>query len=319
MIHIIFISPDAFEALGKQFGEHDGLGDLRELLFPRRSEPNVLIADPHKENWFNETMQRAKQLPSQSRLNAMELLRKLYDQSLVGWASHGAAPANENDWVKLVGSNKKRHVDYVFASDISLCNAIVESVARISDDAWLKVQFPWSKSITRCRSSQLPIFQNLLLDSDWCIAELPYLKGSSDDEIVTLKQLIDVISDLPRTQPYELDLVTKLEEKPTYWAKNVKAELREALSQRPQIKVRVFALANHKDRYFTVGSTATIAGGQPKREVRRCIAAQHVAVRPDRPTESNTWSLCNLVDTKNRFEKLTADMAAPGALAFELP
>lgn len=319
MIHVIFVSPDAFEQLGKEFGDQGGLRDLRELLFPRRSEPNVLLVDPHKENWFKEVSMVATRLPAQSQYDARKLLERLATDGLIRCSSQRAKPNNESDWLKLIESGGNHYVDYAFAVDTSVCSTRVESVSRISDDAWLKAQFPWSKSIARCRSSQLPIFQKLLLDTDWCIAELPYLKGSSDDEIVTLKQLIDVISDLPRTKPYELDLVTKLEDKPTYWASNVEAELREASKLRSQINVRVFALSRYTERYFTVGKSATIAGGQSKREARRCIAAQHVAIGRDRPTDSSTWTLCNVVDTKNRFEKLNADMAAPGALVFELP
>lgn len=74
MIHIIFVSPDAFEKLGRQFGEKDGLGELRELLFPRRSEPNVLLADPHAENWFREVGRRIAKLPPQTLANAKVLL-----------------------------------------------------------------------------------------------------------------------------------------------------------------------------------------------------------------------------------------------------
>jgi hypothetical protein len=157
------------------------------------------------------------------------------------------------------------------------------------------------------------------MDADWCIAELPFIKGGSDDEVVTLKQLIDVIRDLPRKKPFELDLVTKLEDKPAFWAGNVKEELRQTLKQSSVIKIRVFALSRYIDRYFTVGKSVTIAQGESKREVCRCIAVQHVAIGGNRHSESNNWNLCNSIDTNSRYEKLQVDMAAPGALVFKLP
>lgn len=325
MIHIIFISPDAFEKLGKQFGDQDGLEDLRELLFPRRSEPNVLLADPHKENWIKEVSRRAMRLPSQTRGKAMKLLERLAVQSLVGWTSDGTAPVNEVDWIKLVNSDKRRHVDHTFASEVSLCSETTEPVERFSDEEWLRGQFPWSKTVARCRASQLPIFQKLLIDVDWCIAELPYVEGSGSDEIVTLKQLIDVMCQTPGTSPLSLDLVTMQKKKNLHWRPDLRAKLEAALDGSHKvkscrkIKLRVFAIDDYKDRYFMVGNSVTIAGGQSKREPRRCIAAQHVAIGRDRPTDSSTWTLCNSVDTKNRFKKLNADMATPGALVFELP
>ncbi|HBJ37346.1 MAG TPA: hypothetical protein DDZ51_21855 [Planctomycetaceae bacterium] len=319
MIHFIFISPDAFEKLGNQFGEKDGLGDLRELLFPRRADPNVLLADPHATNWFTEVTRRAMKLPPQTRGNALALLQRLSNQSLVGWASPGPAPANEGEWVRIACKSKGGCLDWAFTSRIDLCGESIETVDRISDDTWLKKQFPWSKNVPRCRTAQRPIFQKLFMGADWCIAELPFIKGGSDDEVVTFKQLIDVISDLPRTKAFELDLVTKLEDKPAYWAGNVEDELRQTLKKRSAVKIRVFALSKYIDRYFTVGKNVTIAKGQSKREVRRCIAVQHVAIGGNRKAESNNWNLCNSVDTSLRYEKLQVDMAVPGALVFELP
>jgi hypothetical protein len=163
MIHLIFISPDAFEKLGSQFGDKDGLGDLRELLFPRRSEPNVLLADPHAENWFKEASRRAMRMPSQTRPNALALLARVQGKSLVEWVSLGVAPGDEGEWVKIVGKGKHQYVDWTFASNGDLRGDSVETVDRISDDAWLKEQFPWTKSVSRCRAAQLPIFQKLLL------------------------------------------------------------------------------------------------------------------------------------------------------------
>lgn len=319
MIHVVFISPDAFEKLARQLGEQDGLSDLRELLFPRRSEPNVMVADPHQKNWFKEISQRVWRLPPQSRDKARKLLERLHEQSLVGWTSSGSSPTSEGDWIKLVGSDKRRIVDCTFASDASFCGKTIESVDRISDDTWLREHFPWSKTIPRCRSGQLPVFQKLLLGCDWCITELPYIKGGETDEVVTLKQLVDVIRDLPRKSLFELDLIIERRDELVFHYRNLATELREALKGYGGIKLRVFALPKCLDRYFTVGRSSTIAGGQSKRQVRRCIAAQHVAIGRDRPGESSTWSLCNSVDTQARFDKLQSDMATPGALVFELP
>lgn len=324
MIHIIFVSPDAFEKLGHQFGEKDGLGELRELLFPRRSEPNVLLADPHKANWFREVGRRIAKFPPQTLANAKVLLERLERQSLIGWSSVGSAPTNEGEWIKIARSNNNKYVDWAFTADAELRGESVEDISRISDDAWLKAQFPWSESVLRCPNSQLHIFRKLLLGYDWCIAELPYVEGDSPDEIVTLKQLIEVIQEGPASTPFALDLVTMERKKNRNWKFDLRSKLQAALigkhaaRSRRKIRLRVFALADCKDRYFTVGKITEIAHAQQVREACRCIAAQHVAIGRDRPTESSTWTLCSSVATKMRFEKRQFDMDSQGAFIFEL-
>lgn len=292
MIHYLFITPDAFEELGRQHGAHSGLDDLRELLFPRRSEPNVLLADPHDANWISEVVARARSLPIQSRPKAFKLLEKLTASALVGWKSTAAVPNDENGWIRLVNSQVPKQVDCIFSCHAGHDSESARPVSCLADEEWVRERFSSTSKIGRCRKEQEPVLRKLLLNTDWCVAELPQVHGGNDDELATFNQLIALIRSQPDSRPFDLDLVSKTEDKKNVnWKTNVQQELSETLKGDRRISVRVYTMPTCLNRNFLSGSYQTIAGQERVRSVRWYIAAQHVALTRNRTAERNTWTL----------------------------
>lgn len=319
MIHTVFITPDAFEKLCLQNGEHSGLDDLRELLFPRRSEANVLLTDPHDANWFDDVLKRARKLPQHSRDRAFSFLKKLHDESLVGWKSGSLLPTNEAEWIRMVNSQKIKLIDLILSSTEKSSGESLQPVSRLSDDEWIKDQFPVIRKVCRTSDSQLPIFQKFLLNADWCLAELPNMKGGRNDEISTVHQLINVIGSLPRVNQFALDLVIKGHARDEDLYTRLRAQLKAALKGQDRINLRVYTVPSCLDRNFLSGSTHNCAGNQIERKVRWCISAQHVAINRDNSLQESTWALLSKKQAQLHWDQLELQFLAASGPSICLP
>lgn len=297
MIYIVFISPEGFLQLANSDPDHSGLRDLDSLLFPRRGIPNVLLADAHDPNWYRQLQRKVLALPENDRHYPYELLKRIKGLALVGWDTKASVPVVDRDWIKLVLSQKSSLVDCVFACEKMDSDESVEALDRLSDDEWVNDRFVDRQRVPRTQQAQAPLFQKLLLGADWCLVELPHAKGSQNDEIATLNQIIRVAKQRRHNVPIEIDFILSAGAN----LHNVEHHL-ESIPSGSGIRIRFFKDPELHDRNFIAGTVSRIAGGQNKRIPKWGMFTQHVAFGDDQSGPGNYWGLMNKSQTRTHWE-----------------
>ena len=293
MIYFVFISPDGFLTLANDNADHSGLRDLDALLFPRGRTANVFLADAHDPNWCRQLRNKILGLPERHRSFAYKLYERIKEKSLVAWDAKNVVPNTESDWIKLVLSQDLSLVDCVLACQKIDDEERVESLERIRDDEWFEERFPDRQRIPRTLTAQKPLFQKLLLNADWCVIDLPYVRGSQDDEIATINQIIQIVHQQSRKRPVEIDLVA-----PAGWnLKNVRHQL-QTIRSGSGVKLRIFELAELRDRNFVTGTFTEISQGKRLRVPKWGVFMLHVAFGRDQSGPGNFWALMTKSQTR---------------------
>jgi len=298
MIYIVFISPDGFLQLANSDADHSGLRYLDSLLFPRRGTPNVLLADVHDPNWHHQLHRKVLALPENRRHYPYQLLKRIKDLALVGWDAKDRVPVVDRDWIKLVVSQKSSLVDCVFACEKKDGDELVEALDRLSDDDWVNDRFADRQRVGRKELAQWPLLQKLLLNTDWCLVELPYVKGGQDDEIATLNQIIKIAQNRSGSSPFEIDLVLQSGANAT----NIKSCLK-TLRSNSCVQIRAFEDADLLDRNFITGTVSKIAGGQNLRIPKWGIFTQHVAIGRAPTGQRSFWALMTKSQTRGYWDQ----------------
>lgn len=324
MIHGIFLTPQAFDELGRTHGEHDGLEALKQVLFPTRSVcDNVLLVDPQSDNWWRQVMKMARSLPAQSRYKAFDLLQKVETRALARVRCSRDVPQREQQWVKLATKETSELVDWVLCSRESQEtdeNMRVFACDRIHDEGWTADAFPWQSDVPRTWAGQRRLLHKLCELSDWCVVELPYLRGGDDDEIVTAKQLAQLASQraVPSGKHFTLDVICRKKGiKESKVVRNIRKSLEETVtSPDREVRIRVFGDHAALNRNILAGTSREVADGKKTRTPRWLIRAQHVAVGKlssrDDSTGDNNWSLDSAQAAKRKWEAIEQQIDQAG-------
>jgi|GEM_PF-2143273 len=142
---------------------------------------------------------------------------------------------------------------------------------------------------------------------------MPRVFGGSEDETVTLKQLVRVASEIAKERRYEIDVVTG--ELKSRQRANVEGELEECRGSGSRVVVHVHSSASTLDRTFYVGTHVTIAYGEETQIVERGAFAQHVAISRDRPGDRSNWSLLYKAEAEKQVSALRDEIRNIGKLA----
>ncbi|WP_164104435.1 hypothetical protein [Candidatus Laterigemmans baculatus] len=317
MIYDVVITPEAFEEIAKQVGPVDGLEALEQLLFPPRIDYlNVLVSDPHAEHWWKDVESRVYRLPPQARDRALSLLARINDVVLSHRTSSLKVPKSEDQWIRFSRRRENGHIDWIFASRADPGgDASVVGTDKVRDLEWIRRSLPFQMSVSRSVDGQKRLLQKLCDHSDWCVAQLPYIKGGdSGDEIVTVKQLIRIACGSDRsTRPFALDLLCKPgDERKAIGIRDVLRSM--SLSSERLVDVRVYWDEEALDRNFLAGTFQEMSDGTLRRRPRWLVAAQHVAVGKNGDGQKSTWTLRDRTDVEaehHRLESLIRTIGKP--------
>ncbi|MCA8998952.1 MAG: hypothetical protein KDA80_18275 [Planctomycetaceae bacterium] len=145
---------------------------------------------------------------------------------------------------------------------------------------------------------------------------MPQIRGGSDDEIVTVKQVIELANNLPDGfRKTSIDVHICLQEKipEARLVGNVKSELLPFVKKGIEIDLTVWPEKHFINREIIGGEFARQSDGKKPRPRWR-ITMQHVAVGKRKESagrdSANEWSIHPRNVAHNRYEEIKADSAS---------
>ena len=305
MLAEFIITPDVFSASDEVL--RGRLNELQDVLLPRRSSPRFVICKLGSDKWQTAVARKIAAIPNQElRINAQMLFERLVTEVSVDRPLPQADdPTSEREWISS-GERSSRQIalDGIVASESISEAEIVLSVARFVSDQYC-VRFPNPRFVERTEESQVAPLRTICLHSDWMILRLPQLRGSVDDEIVTLKQVMNLASVRSPGQTkcsVEIHLCKQRRIPDDRLKKVLEDELSCFRGSMAEVNLK-FAPKNFTDRQIIAGEWARMPNDQRARRARWLITMTHVAIgrRRESSSEQCTWSL---FDRKTAHEKL---------------
>lgn len=309
MIYIVYLTPHAYIALAKS--GMVAMQAFRHCVLPTRSPADIFLADTVSQQWPNAAVRLISQLSPQVRHDAQELLQQLEATGNVfrrAWPEISGPIADERTWVRHAQDKSPVTPDFIFTTPDLADGNRCTSVEKLLDPEWSQQHLASGAMISlQDAKSHKRILQRLLLGMDWCLAELPYVAGGSDDEIVVFKWLLDS-SVVNGTQATLVELVSQSNPDNVNQLKNIRQELQANAGRHRHLRVNVHLLENLLDRHFTVGRNRQIAGGECVRTPSVSVSAQHVGTARRGPEIKSSWSLKNNADRRAHWQQIQSQL-----------
>jgi hypothetical protein len=312
MLAEFLLTPDALSG-------GDGPETVRKLaqcLFPRHAASPALICMLGGEKWVQAASQKIARLsnPNQ-RFEAMSLFQKLHSQICVNRPPLNLASDDETDWIRAgVASASHVPVDRIVVSSKATPPAQIGVTIEdfISDAFWEHFENP--RLVGRDTTTQEQVLRAICTHSDWLMVRLPQIRGGSDDEIVTVKQIIRLSNQVPEGfGKTAIDVHICMQPRITEQAlfRSVSAELSPFIAEGIQVQITVWPERHFVNRELLAGDFTKTSPGNIIRRPRWWITMTHVAVGSRNAANAgegaNTWSLFSRKRAYERFEQIIGD------------
>lgn len=315
MLAEFLLTPDALADDDGRNGV-DVVREIGQCLFPSRAVPVALVCKLGGEEWEKATSRKIARIANPNhRLDAMSLFQKLLSQLCVtrprtplpsedeaGWISAGVTSASRVPMDKIVVSAKS-------APPADLGVSVKEFLA---DAFWEPFENP--RLVGRDTATQEKVLRAICTHSDWLTLRLPQIRGGSDDEIVTVKQIIKLANQLPAGfRKTEIDLHVCMQPRITEQTliRGVSGELSAFVRQEIQIRLTIWPERHFVNRELLAGEYARTSPGDLIPRPLWWVTMTHVAVGSRSAANAgeagNTWSLFSRPKAHERFEQIKAD------------
>lgn len=312
MLAEILLTPDS---LADDDGRN-GVDVIREIghcLFPSRATCVALVCKLGGQEWERATSRKIARIENiNHRLEAMSLFQKLLSQYTVtrpliplpsndesGWISSGVKSAAHVPLDKIVVSSKAVPPDQLGVSIKDF----------LTDAFWEPYDNP--RLVGREILAQEQVLRAICTHSDWLILRLPQIRGGSDDEIVTVKQIIKLSNQLPagfRKTVIELHVCKQQNISERNLIGGISGELSAFLHQGLQIRLTIWPERHFVNRELLAGEFAKSSPGHLVHRPLWWITMTHVAVGSIKAANAgeagNTWSLFSRPKAHARFEQI---------------
>ena len=141
---------------------------------------------------------------------------------------------------------------------------------------------------------------------------MPQIHGGSDDEIVTVKQIVRLATKLPHGfTKSDIELQIPLDSRPNAaeLLRAVKNELQSVVSPVVNLNAIIIPQGSFVNREMLAGDYAVDSSGNQKRRARWWVTMNHVAVGARRDVgrdDANSWSLYPRRDADWRLSQIDA-------------
>lgn len=318
MLAEFFLTPDVF------LGSAEDLNRLRECLFPINGNHVPVICQFDKERWetyLGHKIARIQQ--DRQRKLAMELFKRICDELAVYRPSVNGAPKCESDWINAArNSARVLALDDIVVSRVTVeCPADCHRVSEFTGAGYWQ-QFGNPRLVGRDRQAQAAVLRTICAHAHWLIVRMPQVRGGFDDEVVTIKQIIQLANNLPEDFPRsdifieipnsaamekefgKLDAAKRL-------LRSVKAELREFRDTGGEVSIAVYPSKSVLDREVLAGEYVTGAKTSKEFKARWYLTMSHVAVGGRESSDAhggNSWSLHPRSIAASRLEELAGQV-----------
>ena len=314
MLAEFFLTPQSF------FGTETELNRLRECLFPMPGNHVPVICHFDKERWERFLSHRIAQIQDYNRkMLAMELFQRICDELAVYRPAINGTPSDENDWIEAARqSASDLEFDDIIISQANAecpeeCHRVLEFA---SAEYWQQYGNP--RLVGRDRQSQATVLKTICAHAHWLIIRMPQVKGGCDDEIVTIKQIIKLASQLPQgfkksdvfieiPIPERMERSLGIEEAANRLMRLVKSELEEFQSTDCEISISIYPVGSILAREVVAGEFVELAPNSIDFKARWYLTMNHVAVGGGEAADrsgGNSWNLHSRTTATDRFEEL---------------
>lgn len=315
MLAEFLLTPDA---MADAYGG-DGIDAVRELtgcFFPSRATPLALVCKLGDE-WEKATSMKIARIANVNhRQAAMELFKRLMSSHLyVPRPVVSGGNKTENDWIAAgVTSNQHTPMNKIVVSDQATAPASVGTSIRdfVSDSFWEEFSNP--RLVGREIVSQEQVLRAICTHSDWLIMRLPQIRGGSDDEIVTVKQIVKLSNHLPvgfRKSSIELH-VCKMSTTVEKLSRDIANELRPLVKQGVILQLSIWPEKHFVNRELLGGDNTRTSPGEIVRRPLWWITMNHVAVGSKAAANAgeagNSWNLFPRKAAYERYQKVLQEM-----------
>jgi hypothetical protein len=315
MLAEFLLTPDALADDDGRNGV-DVVREIGQCLFPTRAVPVALVCKLGGEEWERATSRKIARIANPNhRLDAMSLFQKLLSQLCVTRPPIPLPSEDEAGWISAgVTSASRVPMDKIVVSAKSAPPADVGVSVKdfLADAFWEPFENP--RLVGRDTATQEKVLRAICTHSDWLMLRLPQIRGGSDDEIVTVKQIIKLANQLPagfRKTAIDLHVCMQPRITEQNLIRGVSGELSAFVRQGIQIRLTIWPERHFVNRELLAGEFAKTSPGDLVPRPLWWITMTHVAVGSRAAANAgeagNTWSLFSRPKAYDRFEQIKAD------------
>lgn len=306
------------EALTDDHGRNgvDVIREIGQCLFPSRTVPIALVCKLGDNEWERVTSSKIARIADVNhRQNAMALFQKLLSQLCVTRPSTPRTGDDEAGWITAAMTSAK-HVPMdriIVSTGVEPPPKLGVSVRDfLTDPFWEPFVNP--RLIARDLASQERVLRAICSHSDWMILRLPQIRGGSDDEIVTVKQIISLSNDLPtgfRKTAIDLHVCMQKNIPEHNLFRGIAGELSTFVKLGIQIRLTIWPEKHFVNRELIAGEFAKTSTRNLVHRTLWYITMTHVTVgsrdAANAGEAGNTWSLFSRQTAFERYERLSVD------------
>ena len=314
MLAEFMLTPDALADSAGRNGV-EVVREIRQCLFPPRAVPVALVCRLGGDEWEKAASQKIARIANpQHRLDAMSLFQKMLSQLCVTRPAVALPSTDEAGWVSAgVTSASLVPMDRIVVSAKSTPPAgfgvLVGDV--VTDAFWEPFQNP--RLVGRDTMAQEKVLRAICTHSEWLTLRLPQIRGGGDDEIVTVRQAIQLSNQLAagfsRTA-IDLHVCMQRNISEENLKHGISRELSDFVQQGIQIRLTLWPERHFVNRELLAGEFARTSQRELIPRPLWWITMTHVAVGSRAAANAgeagNTWSLFSRAKAHERFEQLKA-------------
>lgn len=312
MLAEFFFTPDALADEDGRNGT-DVIRELEQYFFPFRSVPVALLCKLG-DQWEVAASRRIARIKNHNhRTDAMAMLQKL-SQLYVERPIPTAQANTEIEWVNAgLGSISQVPIDKIIVSSNTTptSKAVASLKDFVTEGFWKPFENP--RLVGRDSYSQEKVLRAICTHSDWMILRLPQIRGGSDDEIVTVKQIVKLSNQLPpgfRKTAIDVQVCMQKNIPERNLFGGIASELSAFVKQGIQIRLTIWPEKHFVNRELIAGEFAKTSPGTLVPKPLWYITMTHVSVgsrdAASAGESGNTWSLFSRQKAFERHEQLSA-------------
>jgi len=317
MLTELLLTPHALSDSDGRDGS-DVVRELKNCFFPFAATPTALVCKLGDGEWTREAGRKIALLTNPNhRQLAMSLLIQLVDHLSVVRPAVRRNSEDEAGWIDAAGRSSMQ---------VPLGRIIVssQSTPPSSNGSTLKEVMGPAFWETRCNprlvgrdiATQEEVLRAVCTHSDWLLLRLPQIRGGSDDEIVTVKQILRLSNRLPagfRKSAIDLQICSIRNIPEQNLVGGVKAELDAFIRQGAKVTLTIWPEKHFVNREIIGGAHANTSTGKVVPKPLWWITMTHVAVGSQNATQAgeagNSWCLFSRQKAHERHEQIKADTA----------
>ena len=315
MLAEFFLTPDTF------CESDENIRQLQTCLFPFGPNASVgVICHFGESEWEDIVGNRIVRIADhEQRMLAINLFERISDEIAVFRPPIAAPPNNETGWINTAKQSKQN----LELDGLVVTQAIVpcpDDCVRLPEfaksDYWEDFGNP--RVVGRDTASQVPVLNSICAHSDWLIVRMPQVKGGNDDEIVTIKQIIQLANRLPAGYK-KSDIIVEIPisegaerahgetEAAERLMRNVKGELTSEKVAGCDISVAIYPVKSFVNREIVAGEFLYDSDKNAMFKARWYLTMNHVAVSGKdsaKRNDANSWNLYSRAVAAKRLDEL---------------